>query len=163
MTAVRLPGRVAGGSTGPGWSFPARWAGSCWSGGARDGVDAVPGGDDLVGPGPGGGDFEGPAPAAADQAGGRVQDAVAQRLRLCLRELAVQGDELEPGQQDAGGHGCVEPGLVDRIVVRREMSQAGVLPGADDVLDAGVDPVGGVGVGALAAPAPSLSRDVRRP
>jgi hypothetical protein len=64
--------------------------------------------------------------------GGGVQEAVAQRLRLCLRELAVQGDELEPGQENAGGHGCVEPGLVDLIVVRREMSQAGVLPGAND-------------------------------
>ena len=45
----------------------------------------------------------------------------------------------------------------------REMSQPGVLPGADDVLDPGVDAVGGVGVGALAPPAPGASGQVRRP
>jgi hypothetical protein len=33
------------------------------------------------------------------------------------------------------------------------MTESGVLAGADDVLDAGVDAVGGVDVGALAAPA----------
>jgi hypothetical protein len=43
------------------------------------------------------------------------------------------------------------------------MSRPGVLRGADDVLDAGVDAVGGVGVGALAAPAPRLRGEVRGP
>ncbi len=42
------------------------------------------------------------------------------------------------------------------------MSQPGVLPGAD-VLDPGVDPVGGVGVGALAAPASGAGGQVRGP
>jgi hypothetical protein len=32
----------------------------------------------------------------------RCGDAVAQRLRLCLGELAVQGGAAEPGQPDAG-------------------------------------------------------------
>jgi len=119
------------GSTGPGFAF--LLAGMClgWSDGVRDGVDALPGGGDLAGPGPGRGDLEDPAAAAADQAGGGVQEAVAKCLRLCLSHVAVQGDELEPGQQDAGGHGGVEPGPVDRVVVRGEMAQAGVLTGAD--------------------------------
>ena len=43
------------------------------------------------------------------------------------------------------------------------MSQAGVLPGADHVLDAGVDAVRGVDVGALAAPAPGRGGQVRHP
>ena len=43
------------------------------------------------------------------------------------------------------------------------MSQAGVLAGADDVLDAGVDAVRGVEVGALAAPAPGRGGQVRHP
>ena len=43
------------------------------------------------------------------------------------------------------------------------MAEPGVLPGADHVLDAGVDPVGGVDVGALAAPAPRGRGQVRRP
>ena len=34
------------------------------------------------------------------QAGGGVQDAVAQRLGLGFGEVAVQGEELEPGEQD---------------------------------------------------------------
>jgi hypothetical protein len=57
--------------------------GSCWSGGVRNGLDALPGGDDVLRPGPGRGDLQGSAASAADQAGGGVQDPVAQRrLRL---------------------------------------------------------------------------------
>src|ERR1700722_12334304 len=125
------------GSTGPGGPFFLAGTGFSWSDWVRYRLDALPGGDDLVGPGPGGGDLEGPAASAADEAGGGVQEAVAQRLRLCFRQVALQGQQLQPGQQDAGGHRGVEPGLVDLVVVRGEMSQPGALPGADDVLDAG--------------------------
>ena len=44
-------------------------------------------------PGPGGGDFQGSAATAADEAGGGVQDAVAQGLRLRFCQVAVQGQE----------------------------------------------------------------------
>src|ERR1035437_7419787 len=74
--------------------------------------------------------------AAACRAGG-VQDAVAQRLRLRPGRVAVQGDELQPGQQDAGDHGRVEPRLVDLVVVRGEVAEPGVLAGADAVLVVG--------------------------
>src|SRR5208282_4779061 len=43
------------------------------------------------------------------------------------------------------------------------MPEPGVFTGADDVLDPGVNPVGGVGVSGLAAPAPRVSGQVRRP
>jgi hypothetical protein len=43
------------------------------------------------------------------------------------------------------------------------MAEPGVLPGADHVLDPGVDPVTCVDVGALAAPALGILRQVRRP
>src|ERR1700722_5011642 len=145
------------GSTGPGVPFFLAGTGFSWSEWVRYCLDALPGGGDLVGPGPGRGDLEGPAASAADEAGGCVQEAVAQRLRLCFRQVAVQGQQLQPGQQDAGGHGGVEPGLVDFVIVGGEVSQSGALPGADDVLNAGVDPVGGVGVGALAPPSPRFS------
>src|SRR3984957_17284009 len=135
------------GSTGPGGPFFLAGTGFSWSDWVRYRLDALPGGDDLVGPGPGGGDLEGPAASAADEAGGGVQEAVAQRLRLCFRQVALQGQQLQPGQQDAGGHRGVEPGLVDLVVVRGEMSQPGALPGADDVLDAGVDGGGAAGGG----------------
>jgi hypothetical protein len=159
---ILVPGYDGGLAVGPGgrgfhWSqeFPSLLIGTglCCSGGVRDGLDALPGGDDFLCPGPGGGDFQGSAAAAADEPGAGVQDAVAQRLRLCSGEVAVQGQELQPGQQDGRDHGGVEPRLIQPVVMRWEMSQAGVLPGADDVLDAGVDAVGGVDVGALAAPA----------
>jgi len=150
---ARLPDRVSGGSTGPWASFLAHRPFPCWSGWVRDGLDVLPGGGDLFCPGPGGGDFEASAACAADEAGGGVQDAIAQRLRFRSCEVAVQGQDLQPGQQDAGDHGGVEPCLVQPVVMRGEMPEAGVLPGADDVLDAGVDAVGGVDVGVLAAPA----------
>jgi len=37
----------------------------------------------------------------------------------------------QPGQQDAGDHGRVEPRLVQPVVMRGEMSQAGLLAGAE--------------------------------
>ena len=42
--------------------------------------------------------------------------------------------------------------LIDLVITRREAAGAGVFAGADYVLVAGVDPEGGVDVGALTAP-----------
>src|ERR1700693_6025575 len=163
MTVARLSGRLAGGSTGPGVpSLLARTV-SSWSDGVRDDLDALPGGGDRLRPGPRRGNFDGSAASAADEAGGGVQYAVAQGLRLGPGQVAVQGQELQPGQQDGGGHGRVKPGLVQPVVVGGEMSEAGVLAGADDVLDAGVDAVCGVNVGALPAPASGRGGQVRHP
>jgi hypothetical protein len=90
MTVARLADRAAG-VHGPWVSFLARWGGFGWSGGLRDGLEALPGGGDRLCPGPGGGDFQGSAASAADEAGGGAQDALAQGLRLCCGEVAVQG------------------------------------------------------------------------
>ena len=49
--------------------------------------------------------------------------------------------------REAASHG------VDLEIVRGELADAAVLPGADGVLQACVDSVGGVDVGELAAPA----------
>src|SRR6266566_6867785 len=84
------------GSTGPGLSFLVAGTASGWSGGLRERVDALPRGRDRLGPRPGGLDLQAAPPPAADQAGGGVQDAVAQRLGLGPGEVAVQGQELEP-------------------------------------------------------------------
>src|SRR6202522_1320832 len=124
------PGYDVSPAVGPGgrglhWprvSFLRVGTGSVWSVGVRNGVDALPGGDDLLGPGPVRGDLEGSSASAAHQAGGGVQEAVAQRLRLCPGEVAVQGQQLQPGQQDAAGHRGVEPGLVEVVVTGGEMS-----------------------------------------
>jgi hypothetical protein len=74
-------GRVTGVPRAPG--FPSLLGGTDlrWSYGVRDGLDALPGGGDLLCPGPGCGDLQGSAAPAADQAGSGVQDPVAQLLR----------------------------------------------------------------------------------
>ena len=113
MTGARLSGRVAGGSTGP--RFPpwsSEWL-CCWSGGLGQGADAVPGGDDRGCPGPGGGDLEVAPAAAAGQAAGGVQDAVAQGLGFGFGEVAVEGEQPQPGEQGGGGQRGGQPGLVE--------------------------------------------------
>src|ERR1700722_11496456 len=118
MTVARLSGRVAGGSTGPpGFPFSLGGTCSCCSGRVRDALDALPGGDDLLRPGPGRGDFQGSAASAADEAGDGEQSGVARGLRLGPGEVADEGDEPEPGQQDAGDHRGVEPRLVQLVVM----------------------------------------------
>ena len=59
---------------------------------------------------------------------GGVQDLVAQGLGLCFGQVAVQGEEPEPGQQVAGDGGGLAPGGVDLVVPGRQMAQAGALP-----------------------------------
>src|SRR3974390_283220 len=153
MTTARLSGRMAGGSTGPGSASLLAGMAWRWSGGLRQRVDTLPRGGDRIGPRPGRLDFQAAAPPAADQPGGGVQYPVAQGLGLGFGQVTIQGQQLEPGQQDRGDHGGGQPRGVDLEIKRREMSQAGVLAGADGILDAGLDPVGGVDVGVLAQPA----------
>jgi hypothetical protein len=98
-----------------------------WSGGVRQGGDAFPGGHDGIGPGPGGGDLQPAAPGSAGQAGGGVEDPVAQGLRLGAGEVAVQGDQLEPGDQVGGDQGRGQPCAVDRQGLLREPADARVL------------------------------------
>jgi hypothetical protein len=80
-------------------------------------------------------------PSAADQAGGYVQHADPQRLRLNLREIAVEGEQPEPGDEVCGDSDDLDPGLVDGVLARREPVQPGVFGGLDAVLDAGVGTV----------------------
>jgi hypothetical protein len=153
MTVARLAGRVTGGSTGPG--APSLVAGMvcCWSRGLRQSADVVPGGDEVGGPGPACLDVEAALAAAASQPGGGVQDAVAQGLRFGLGEGAVEGEQLEPGEQGRGGQGGGLPGLVYRQRGGGEFADPAVVAGADGIFDLGMPPVSGVDVGGLAQPA----------
>jgi hypothetical protein len=72
-----------------------------------------------------------------------VQDLVAQRLWLCFGEVAVQGDEAEPGEQVAGDGGGLAPGGIDLVV--QQVPQAGGLAAADPGLDPCLAPVAGLG------------------
>jgi len=99
-------GPGAGVSTGP-RDFPqVEGTSRCWSGGGREGADALPGLDDRLGPGPAGGDLPASAASAADQAGGGVQDAVASLNYGMSRIFPVSwpfpGCVLDDGEQQAG-------------------------------------------------------------
>ena len=150
VAAILASGYDNGPAAGPGsqgfhrsrgFSFLDRRDGSAWSGCLRERVDALPRGRDRVSPWPGRLDFQAPFPSASDQPAGGVQHAVAQRLGLGPGEVAVQGQELEPGEQDLPGHRRGQPRGVDPEVKGREMAQAGILAGADRVLDPGLDPL----------------------
>lgn len=103
---------------GPGGSFRRSqgWA-ARGSGSLRKGSDPGPGGDDRFNPGPGRSDSEVPAPGAAGKPGGSVQDLVAQGLWLGAGQVAVEGEQPEPGEQGRGGQRGGQPGGVDREVI----------------------------------------------
>ena len=95
--------------------WPARWPvspGPGWSGLGRrsvaqrlEGGEACERGGEFVSPGPVVGDADEHAAPAAGDAGGDVQQPLAQRLRLASGEVAVQQGGLGPGDQIAGGEG----------------------------------------------------------
>jgi hypothetical protein len=125
------------------------------------------GGGEDVGPAPVSVDLEPEFASAVDEAGGDVQQPVAQCFRLGSRErrVVVQQDGLHPGEQVDRGQGAGQPRLVDREQLRWEAAQPGVLAGADAVFDAGVAAVPGVepgvlpgtGVGGEAGVAPAVA------
>src|SRR5215813_5335705 len=99
MAWARLAGRVAGGSTGP-RGLAVRWDGYWWwSGCLWEVVDAGPGAGDVGCPGPGSGDLQVALSSAVGQSGGGVEDAVAQGFGFGAGQVAVQGDQCQPGQQ----------------------------------------------------------------
>jgi hypothetical protein len=89
-------------------------------------------------PGPGAREADPDPPLATGDPGGDVQQPVAQLLGFCGGEGAVEEHGLGPGEQVRGGEGELQPDGVDLEVAGREAAVAGVLAGADAVLDAGV-------------------------
>lgn len=69
--------------------------------------------DEFVPPGPGRGDPEAKATAAASDAGGCVQQPVAQLLWLGGGQLSLPQQGLGPGEQVGGGEGQLQPCLVE--------------------------------------------------
>jgi hypothetical protein len=78
------------------------------------------------------------ATGAAGDAGGGVQQPVAEFLRLCGGQLAAQRKSLGPGEQVDGGEGQLQPCGIDGEVPGGEPAESGGLAAADAVLDAGV-------------------------
>jgi hypothetical protein len=127
----------------------------------------VEGGGERVRPGPAAVDLEAGAACAVDEAGGDVQQPVAQGLRLGFGEigLVVQENALGPGDEVDRDQRADQPRLVDRELPGGEPAHAGVLAGADAVFDAGVAAVAGIqpgvlpewGVGGDAGVAPAIA------
>ena len=104
---------------------------------------------ELIGPGPPVVDFDLGSALPAGEAGGDVQQPVAQRLGFGLGQLTAQQDGLGPSDQVGGGEGQLQPGLVDLKLSRREAADPGLLDSCGLVLDAGVCPMPGVQPGQL--------------
>src|SRR5690606_9407302 len=100
--------------------------------------EAVERGGEFVSPGPGRRDPHVEATAAAGKPCGDVQEPVAELSGLGGGEVAVQQQELGPGEQVDRGQGQLQPGRVDLEVAGGEAAEAGVFPAADAVLDRGV-------------------------
>ena len=101
---------------------------------------AVPGGGDRVCPAPGGVDAEPELSGAAGDAGGDVQDPVAEGGDLAAGEVGVVGeaDEFGPGDQIDCGQHDFEPGGVGVGTRAGQVTQPGGFGFADAVLDPGV-------------------------
>src|SRR5450755_1680793 len=83
------------------------------------------------------------AALASDDPPGGVEDPVAQGFRLGSGEVAVEGEQPEPGEQVAGDRRGLAPGGADLVVPGRQVPQAGCLAAADPGLDSGLGPVAG--------------------
>jgi hypothetical protein len=77
------------------------------------------------------------AAGVAADAGGDVQQPVAQRLGFADRELAVQQQRLGPAAKVAGHQDQLQPDGVAAPPVKRQVAQAGGLGAADAVLHPG--------------------------
>src|SRR5450755_928528 len=162
MTVARLPGRMAGGSTGPGgspsWIVRTIFAGQGACGSASIRCHA----------------------AVISSAHGQVAWIFRRRRRpprtrraaACSTGRSVLGSALARSPSrvsslsqasricpviEAVSHAALIPKS------KEEMADSAVLPGADRILDPGVDPVGGVDVGGLAEPASGVGEPVRGP
>lgn len=101
---------------------------------AGEGVaDALVAGDGFCCPGPVGVEVEDELAGSGGGLAGDVEDPGAERVGFGFGEVAVEADELDPGDE-----GEVQPRFVGGGVPVGLAEGAGGLPGADAVLDAGV-------------------------
>ncbi len=105
---------------------------------AGHGHDLGEGFGDVACPGPLGGYPQVAAALAFDDPLGGVQDPVAQSFRLHSCEVAVEGEEAEPGEQVTSDGRGLAPCFVDLAVPGRQVLQPGGLGAADPVLAPGL-------------------------
>jgi hypothetical protein len=126
------------------WSLGRRVGGIAGSGGRRNDHDPAERLDDPVSPGPAGRETESSEAAATGESGRNVQDPESQQLRFGVGEVAVEGEELQPGDQVGGDRGKLDPGLVDRVFPGWEPAESGFLGGLDAFLNPGMGAVPGL-------------------
>ena len=130
-----------------GWSGGRPASAACdWSSGSRprlrrslsralDRAQPRERGDERGRPWPVGLEAQSGAAAVTDDPAGGVKQPVAQSLGLGDRELTVKADQLRPREEVLGDQRDLQPGLVVLEGVVGEVAHAGVLAGADAVLD----------------------------
>ena len=111
------------------------WAGEVGLSG-EGGAEALPGGGDRFGPAPGGVDAQPELAGSFGDAGGDVQDPVAEGGDLGAGQLGGvgEGDEFGPGDQVSGGQDDFQPGGVGLKFMTGQVGQAGGFGLADSVL-----------------------------
>ena len=105
------------------------------AGGGGERFEPLEGGEQRLGPRPVVLQAQLRASAVKCEAAGDVQQPVAQPLRLGLGKLAVEQQRLGPDDQVVREHDDLQPHLVERERLERELRQAGVLVVADAVFD----------------------------
>jgi len=114
------------------------------SAGCRDRGDPLERAHDGLGPRPvRWNSWSAPSPARG-QFGGHVQEPVTQRLGLGLDQVGCHGEQPQPSDEVCADRSELGPCRVDREVLGREPSQAGVLRVSDAVLDPGMGAVAGL-------------------
>ncbi len=116
-----------------GWCFVGGLVRSAGGGGER--FELVEGGEQLLGPRPVVLQTQLRVTAVKCESVGDVQQPEAQPLGLGVGELAVEQQRLGPDEQVVREHDDLQPHLVERERLKRELRQAGVLVVADAVFD----------------------------
>jgi hypothetical protein len=96
-----------------------------------------------VSPGPGAVDPEDGLPALGDEAGGDMEEPVAEGLGFGSGEVAVEAEQLGPGQQAAGQKAGGGPGLVAGEVFEGQVGEARISSGSGPSPRLGRGPGGG--------------------
>jgi hypothetical protein len=140
---ARVPG-VAAGSTAAGVRpFVVVVSLGRWSGGV-EGLEPVPGADEIVGPVPTVGDLQDSAAGMLHDPGGDGEESESQGLRLGEPQVTVEGEVPQPRGHGDGERGELQPGRVPALVGGGQLLRARRLQLFDLVLDVGLGPVPGV-------------------
>jgi hypothetical protein len=114
------------------------WRGGWWSAGrGGERLELLERGLQRLGPRPDRGEVQLALACGEREPGADVQEPVAQPFRFGFGELTVEAECLGPDEQVVREHHDVDPHLVERECLERELLKARVFVVADPVLDPG--------------------------